>query len=256
MTDCVPDLHLNQTTQCFPLYYYIEKDATQLSLFDAADANGKCYERHEAITDWILKEVRQRYNAPNFTRETIFYYVYGLLHSADYRSRFADDLKKSLPRIPLVERAEDFIRFSKAGKELAKLHLEYERVKPCPAVTVEGDRPLTHTEADYDFYRVPDKMRFRSKEDKSTILYNGHLTVTGIPAEAYQYVVNGKSAIEWIVERYAVTTDKKSLIRNDANDWAREHRQPRYILDLLLSVIQVSLETQRIVQDLPKLEDK
>ena len=254
MTDCVPDLHLNQTTQCFPLYYYIEKDATQLSLFDAADANGKCYERHEAITDWILKEVRQRYNAPNFTRETIFYYVYGLLHSADYRSRFADDLKKSLPRIPLVERAEDFIRFSKAGKELAKLHLDYERVKPCPAVTVEGDRPLTHTEADYDFYRIPDKMRFRSKEDKSTILYNGHLTVTGIPAEAYQYVVNGKSAIEWIVERYAVTTDKKSLIRNDSNDWAREHRQPRYILDLLLSVIQVSLETQRIVQGLPRLE--
>lgn len=256
MTDCVTDLHLNQTTQCFPLYWYKEKEGQQLSLFDAADANGKCYERHEAITDWILKEVRQRYNAPNFTRETIFYYVYGLLHSADYRSRFADDLKKSLPRIPLVERAEDFIRFSKAGKELAKLHLNYERVKPCPAVTVEGDQPLTHTEADYAFYRVPDKMRFRSKEDKSTILYNGHLTVTGIPEEAYQYVVNGKSAIEWIVERYAVTTDKKSLIRNDANDWAREHRQPRYILDLLLSVIQVSLETQRIVQDLPKLEDK
>lgn len=256
MTDCVPDLQVMFNGQCFPLYYYIEKDATQLSLFDAADANGKCYERHEAITDWILKEVQQRYNFQNVTREMIFYYVYGLLHSADYRSRFADDLKKSLPRIPLVERAEDFIRFSKAGKELAKLHLEYERVKPCPAVTVEGDRPLTHTEADYDFYRIPDKMRFRSKEDKSTILYNGHLTVTGIPAEAYQYVVNGKSAIEWIVERYAVTTDKKSLIRNDANDWAREHRQPRYILDLLLSVIQVSLETQRIVQGLPRLEDK
>lgn len=256
ITDHLPDLELIGKSQCFPLYWYKEKEGQQLSLFDAADANGKCYERHEAITDWILKEVRQRYNAPNFTRETIFYYVYGLLHSADYRSRFADDLKKSLPRIPLVERAEDFIRFSKAGKELAKLHLDYERVKPCPAVTVEGDQPLTHTEADYAFYRVPDKMRFRSKEDKSTILYNGHLTVTGIPEEAYQYVVNGKSAIEWIVERYAVTTDKKSLIRNDANDWAREHRQPRYILDLLLSVIQVSLETQRIVQGLPRLEDK
>ena len=155
VTDTLPDLNmLHSGTQCFPFYWYKEKEGQQLSLFDAADAKGKCYERHEAITDWILKEVRQRYNAPNFTRETIFYYVYGLLHSADYRSRFADDLKKSLPRIPLVERAEDFIRFSKAGKELAKLHLEYERVKPCPAVTVEGDRPLTHTEVGYDFYRM------------------------------------------------------------------------------------------------------
>ena len=254
ITDQLPDLELIGKSQCFPLYWYKEKEVQQLSLFDAAAADGKCYERHEAITDWILKEVRQRYNAPNFTREMIFYYVYGLLHSADYRSRFAADLKKSLPRIPLVDKAEDFLKFYKAGKELADLHLHYEQVKPYPGVMVEGDRPLTHTEADYDFYRVTDKMRFRSKEDKSTIFYNGHLTVTGIPAEAYGYVVNGKSAIEWIVERYAVTTDKKSLIRNDANDWAREHRQPRYILDLLLSVIQVSLETQRIVQGLPRLE--
>ena len=97
-------------------------------------------------------------------------------------------------------------------------------------------------------------MRFRSKDDKSTILYNGNLTVTGIPDEAFRYVVNGKSAVEWIVERYAVTTDKKSLIRNDANDWAREHKNPRYILDLLLSVIQVSIETVRIVGGLPKLD--
>ena len=146
------------------------------------------------------------------------------------------------------------MKFYKAGKELAGLHLNYEQVKPYPGVNVEGDRPLTKTEADYDFYRIPDKMRFRSKNDKSTILYNGHLTVTGIPDEAFRYVVNGKSAVEWIVERYAVTTDKKSLIRNDANDWALEHKKPRYILDLLLSVIQVSVETVRIVEGLPKLD--
>lgn len=254
ITDCIPDLHFIGDTQCFPLYWYQEKNKQQLSLFDVPGSDGKTYERHESITDWILKEAHSRYKAKNITKEMIFYYVYGLLHSADYRSRFTADLKKSLPRIPLVDRLEDFMKFYKAGKELAGLHLNYEQVKPYPGVNVEGDRPLTKTEADYDFYRIPDKMRFRSKNDKSTILYNGHLTVTGIPDEAFRYVVNGKSAVEWIVERYAVTTDKKSLIRNDANDWALEHKKPRYILDLLLSVIQVSVETVRIVEGLPKLD--
>ena len=96
-------------------------------------------------------------------------------------------------------------------------------------------------------------MRFRSKEDKSVIIYNSNITIENIPPKAYEYVVNGKSAIEWIVERYAVTIDKKSLIKNDANDWAREHQKPRYILDLLLSVINVSTQTVDIVRSLPRL---
>lgn len=96
-------------------------------------------------------------------------------------------------------------------------------------------------------------MRFKSKDDKSTIIYNSNIAVTNIPAKAYEYVVNGKSAIEWIVERYAVTIDKKSLIKNDANGWAREHQKPRYILDLLLSVINVSTQTVDIVRSLPRL---
>ena len=184
----------------------------------------------------------------------IFYYVYGLLHSPDYRERFASDLKKSLPRIPIVERVEDFMDFYQYGKKLADLHLNYETVDPCPGVVVKGDKQATGSEADYEYFRVWDKMRFKSKDDKSTIIYNGNITIENIPAKAYEYVVNGKSAIEWIVERYCVSQDKKSLIKNDANDWGREHGKPRYILDLLLSVINVSVQTTDIVNALPKLK--
>jgi predicted helicase len=228
------------------------------------------YIRHDGITDWILKEVRNRYGTKTITKEMIFYYVYGLLHSEDYRTRFAADLKKSLPRIPIVERVEDFMDFYKYGKKLADLHLNYETVEPYPGVRVKGDRKVSMTTRrdpatggfiedttnpeDYDYFRVWDKMRFKSKDDKSTIIYNGNITIENIPAKAYEYIVNGKSAIEWLVERYAVTQDKKSLIKNDANDWAKEHHKPRYILDLLLSVINVSVQTVDIVKALPKLK--
>lgn len=238
--------------QCFPLYWYEENKNRQKTLFD--EETGEQYIRRDGITDWILKEVRSRYNTKSITKEMIFYYVYGLLHSEDYRTRFAADLKKSLPRIPIVERVEDFMDFYKYGKKLADLHLNYEAVAPYPDVKVVGDRPLKDDESDYEYYRVWDKMRFKSKTDKSTIIYNGNIVIENIPEKAYEYVVNGKSAIEWIVERYCVSQDKKSLIKNDANDWAREHKQPRYILDLLLSVINVSVQTVDIVNALPKLK--
>ena len=113
---------------------------------------------------------------------------------------------------------------------------------------------VTGDDIDYDYFRVWDKMRFKSKENKSVIIYNGNIRIENIPAKAYEYVVNGKSAIEWIVERYCVSQDKKSLIKNDANDWGKEHGKPRYILDLLLSVINVSVQTVDIVKALPKLK--
>lgn len=239
--------------QCFPLYWYEENKNQQLSLFDTNDNDGK-YIRHDGITDWILKEAQKRYHTKSITKEMIFYYVYGILHSEDYRTRFASDLKKSLPRIPLVDDVNVFMDFYKAGKKLAELHLNYETIPPCPGVKVDGDRPLTGTDDDYEYYKVVDKMRFRSKQDKSTILYNGHIMVSDIPDKAYEYIVNGKSAIEWIVERYCVSVDKKSLIKNDCNDWGKEHKKPRYILDLLLSVINVSVQTVDIVKGLPKLK--
>ena len=244
-----PDLELIGKSQCFPLYWYEENKNKQMSLFD--DGNSADYIRHDGITDWILKEVRKRFgDTKSLTKEHIFYYVYGLLHSQGYRERFADDLKKSLPRIPIMDRVDDFMSFYKAGKELAELHLNYEIVEPCPTVNVEYSvHPNDIT--DEDFY--VEKMRFPSKEQKDTIIYNGKIRLTNIPKEAYDYVVNGKSAIEWLMERYAVTIDKNSLIKNDPNDWGKEHGKPRYILDLMLSVINVSVKTMQIVNSLPTL---
>lgn len=252
ITNKLIDLQVVDKDQCFPLYWYEENKNQQRTLFD--EQTGEKYIRRDGITDWILKEVRSRYGTREITKEMIFYYVYGLLHSEDYRQRFAADLKKSLPRIPIVERVEDFMDFYKYGKKLADLHLNYETVAPYPGVVVRGDRKVTGVEEDYDYFHIWDKMRFKSKDDKSTIIYNGNITIENIPEKAYEYIVNGKSAIEWIVERYCVSRDKKSLIMNDANDWGKEHHKPRYILDLLLSVINVSVQTVDIVKALPKLK--
>lgn len=253
ITNRIPDLGLNSACQCFPLYWYEENKNQEPYLFDFLGNDGR-YIRHDGITDWILKEAQKRYHTKSITKEMIFYYVYGILHSEDYRTRFESDLKKSLPRIPLVDDVNVFMDFYKAGNKLADLHLNYETVAPCPGVKVEGDRALTSTDDDYDYYKIVDKMRFRSKQDHSAILYNGHITVTDIPEKAYEYIVNGKSAIDWIVERYCVSIDKKSLIKNDCNDWSREQKKPRYILDLLLSVINVSVQTVDVVKGLPKLK--
>ena len=179
------------------------------------------------------------------SNEDIFYFVYGLLHSPDYRRTFAADLKKMLPRLPLVEKPADFWAFSKAGRALAELHLKYETQPPHPEVVVSG--------AEQGKFRV-EKMRFPDKQDKTTIEYNPWITISHIPQEACEYVVNGRTAVEWIMERYQIKTDKASGITNDPNDWATEQGKPRYILDLLLSVITVSVETVKIVNGLPGLE--
>lgn len=252
MLNSIPNLHVVENGQEFPLYWYEENKNKQRSLFDSMGGDDD-YIRHDGVTNWILQQARQRYHAKNITKEHIFYYVYGLLHSKDYRDRFAADLKKSLPRIPLVDNVEDFMNFYKAGRKLAELHLSYETVEPYKGAVVTGEKPLEGNDSDYEYYKIPDKMRFKSKQDKSTIYYNGHIVVSNIPEKAYEYVVNGKSAIEWLVERYSVSTDKKSLIKNDCNDWAKEHHKPRYILDLLLSVINVSVQTVDIVKSLPHL---
>jgi predicted helicase len=171
--------------------------------------------------------------------------VYGILHSQEYRIAFANDLKKMLPRLPLVDDVRDFWKFSKAGRQLAELHIEYESVPPYPEVKVTGD--------DSGYFKVQ-KMRFPKKGQKDTIIFNSNIIISNIPDKAYEYVVNGKSAIEWIMERYQVTVDKKSQIKNDPNDWAAEVGNPRYILDLLLSIINVSVQTVDIVNQLPKLD--
>ena len=256
ISNCIVDLNcLDAGTQCFPLYWYDSSDADVIDLFNqGAERPMDRYVRRDGVTDWILSAARKQYGY-KVTKEDIFYYVYGLLHSPDYRATFATDLKKSLPRLPLVGKADDFWAFSKAGRALADLHLNYETAEPCPKCQVVY-APLT-TKGDSINYRV-EKMRFGKVDsktaDKGIIHYNHAITIEGIPAEAYGYVVNGKSAIEWIMERYAVTTDKKSGITNDPNDWAREHNDEKYILNLLLRVINVSVQTVEIVKGLPKLK--
>jgi predicted helicase len=241
ISNITPDLHFNGDTQAFPLYYYEEDKTKNLSLFDGADTSK--YIQRDGISNFILEHAQKQYGK-SVTKEDIFYYVYGFLHSPEYRETFASDLKKMLPRLPLLETVADFWAFSKAGRKLADLHINYETVPPCPGVKVTGDES--------GFYRV-EKMRFPKKDQKHTIHYNSKITLENIPDKAYEYVVNGKSAIEWVMERYAVTTHKESGITNDPNDWAEEVGNPRYILDLLLSVINVSVQTVDIVAGLPKV---
>lgn len=260
MVDNFADFQLQFNGQCFPLYWYEENKVQEQSLFDFGTESEDKYIRRDGITDWILKEVRKRFgNSKAITKEHIFYYVYGILHSPQYRERFTADLKKSLPRIPIVDNVQDFMAFYKAGKELAELHINYESVKSSEEVTVKGiDDGVSDA---FDFYAV-DKMVFgkvRNEDgklipNKSRIIYNGNITIENIPAKAYEYIVNGKSAIEWIMERYQITIDKKSQIKNNPNDWSKEHGNPTYIYDLLLSIISVSVKTVDIVNKLPNLE--
>lgn len=259
ITDCLPDLHYIGDTQCFPLYWYEEEkpETVPASLFEepTEHSSEQRWVRRNGITDWMLCEMRSRFgNARELTREDIFYYIYGVLHSEEYRTRFADDLRKALPRIPIVERLGDFTAFSKAGRKLAEMHLHYESYKQTDETqSAEQTEP---NDADkewmYDRYRVK-KMRWPNKDDRTVIAYNEQVTIEGIPESAYDYIVNGKSAIEWIMERYAVKTDDKSGITNDPNLWCREQGNPRYIVDLLHSVIRLSIDTMEIVHELPSL---
>ncbi|PSJ80517.1 type III restriction endonuclease subunit R [Neisseria iguanae] len=215
--------------------------------------------KRSAITDDALAHFQEPYQE-RIGKEDIFYYIYGLLHSEQYRERYADNLSKQLPRIPRMKHYRDFAAFSQAGRDLAALHLRYEQVAMYQGVKLSGSlKGLKLTEqqiiggADDDFCVV--KMKFAKKDDKTKVIYNGKITVENIPEAAYDYIVNGKSSLEWVMERQAVTTDKKSGITNDANDWARDSmNNPRYPLELFLRVITVSLETQKIVGSLPDLD--
>lgn len=253
VVDRIPGLQPDGGAQCFPLYLYdtptdeAPKVATQASLFDTPAPKKQLeHIRHEAITDEGLRHFQATYPGEKISKEDLFYYIYGLLHSEDYRIKYADNLSKELPRIPRVKSAKDFWAFSKAGRKLADLHLNYETVEMYPATVVGAtDNP--------EDYRV-EKMRYGKNKDKTTLYYNAKITVTGIPLEAYDYVVNGKPALDWVVERQCVKTDKDSGIVNDANDWAIETmHNPKYPLELFLRVITVSMETLKIVAALPKL---
>ena len=243
MFNNIPDRHLHHNGQYFPLYTY-EKQSELGELF--ATATTEQYTKKENIPDSILKEYQQKYQDTTITKSDIFYYIYGVLHSPEYKQRFASDLKKMLPRIPFTA---DFWTFSQAGRELAYYHLNYETIEPYELEEFKKELYLDHQD-----YQV-EKMVFGKNKnglDKTIIIYNSKLTLSQIPLEAYEYIVNGKSALEWIMERYKVTKDKDSGIINDPNHWSEN---PRYIVDLVKRIVRVSLETVRIVKSLPALNE-
>jgi len=245
MTDVIPDLEMISKGQSFPLYWYEPVDGTDAPLFGAEVVNG--YRRKHAISEAAFARFAKAYGA-DVSKEEVFYYVYGILHSPEYLDRFGTDLKKMLPRIPL---AQDFHAFAKAGRALADLHVGYEEVEPYPLGQTTGQLGLDPS-ADF---RV-EKMRFAKKgkvADRSAIIVNKHLTLTGIPEQAYEYQVNGSSAIEWLLETYQMDTDKPSGITNDPNDWSVD---PAYIVNLVKRIVTVSVETMKIVKALPPLNER
>jgi predicted helicase/SOS-response transcriptional repressor LexA len=255
MTEVVPIVDVMEKAQFFPLYLYDgashsnSDDDPQVSLFAAPKKSPNGTARRDGITDAGLAHFRAAHPGETITKEDIFYYVYGLLHSPDYRERYADNLGKELPRIPRLKTAKDFWAFSRAGRALGELHVGYEKVPEYAATVTTTVKTLGPAQ-----YRV-EKMKFGKGKDRTVVHYNDFITVTGIPLAAYDYVVNGKSAIEWVMERQSVTTDKASGIVKDANLWATETvGDARYPLSLLLRVITVSLETMNIVRALPALD--
>lgn len=247
MINCATCLLPDGGAQCFPLYLY--DDAAQTAkddLFSEVVEGG--LRRRDAITTAGLAHFQSAYLGEQISKEDIFYYVYGILHSQDYRERYADNLSKELPRIPAVKKIVDFWAFSEAGRALADLHLNYETVEPHP-VSIEAKGALTDGD-----YRV-EKMKLAKKGDKTKVIYNQRITLKDIPETAWGYVVNGKPALDWVMERQAVRTDKASGIVNDANDWATETMgNAKYPLELFQRVITVSLKTQTIVNGLPALD--
>ena len=233
----IGDIQTFQNANFYPLYY--SEESSNSTLFTSKE------NKQDGITDFIYNLAREKYGVPRITKEDIFYYVYGFLHNQDYRKEFEADLKKTVPKLPLVNEYQDFKKYSDIGRELAELHLNYETLERPEGVIVEGE--------ELGNYRV-EKMSFIKKGVRDTIIYNSSITIKNIPLEAYDYQVNGKSAIEWIVERYAITTNKDSGITNDPNLWCDEHNDPKYILNLLLSIITLSLKTNELVKKLPKVE--
>ena len=241
-TDIIPDLHLcaSDSHQCFPFYVYNE-DGTN---------------RRENITDWALEHFREHCNDKKITKWDIFYYVYGVLHHPEYRAKYAENLKRELPRIPL---AREFRTFAKAGKELARLHIEYEKLEPWPLKYIEtssrvvgasGARPQAERRSALQIplsYRVEDKMRLA--KDHRSLKVNDSLTLGGIPPEAFEYRLGNRSALEWVIDQYQVTEDKHSGIRSDPN----RADDPEYIVRLVGQVTRVSLETVKLVKSLPAL---
>ncbi|CAM1656160.1 C-terminal specificity domain [Bartonella apis] len=249
MSNRITDFQFEDNGQCFPLYFYEKHHARERGK-DGANQRG--LKLSDAITDEALKYYQTAYSDNHITKEDLFYYIYGILHSPEFRARFSDNLVKELPHIPAVKTLEDFKAFVSAGRALGHLHVNYESVEKYPVKLVTRKKKLGAA----DFYVT--KMRYGGSgknKDRSVIHYNDKITITGIPLAAYDYIVNNKTAIDWVMERQSIRLDKTSGIVNDANDFARETmHNPAYPLELLQRVISVSVKTVKIIRNLPKLD--
>ena len=248
LTKKICDVQFQFNGQCFPLYYY-ERDEANLFAETAL--------RRDGVSDYIEKMAREKYglfvtqkigenifcNAKSHLKEEIFYYVYGFLHLPSYREKFSAELKKSLPRIFLVDEWEKFKKISEAGRNLAEIHLNYENQPPPEGVEVEILE---------ENYLIGKKMKLSA--DKKILQYNEFITIKNIPEKIFEYVVNGRSPLDWIIERYQIKIDKASGIENNPNDFCEEIGDEKYILKLLLSSMMVSLKTLEIVENLPEVE--
>ena len=276
ITDVVPNLHTNGDSRCFPLYWFERRDGCSNGLFAESNGRQDKYVRHDAITDEALEVFRAAY--PNafgggkgrtieqakadglpskiansnerfdVNKVDIFYYVYGILHSPEYRSRFGANLQKDLPRIPL---SRNFREFCAAGRALAKLHLGYEAIEPWPVKEV-GSSLLPGPVQKVKWGKRKDPETGKKVDDHTILIYNENLVIRDIPEAAQRYTVNGRSPLEWVIDRYQVKIDKASGIVNDPNEYSDD---PRYIVDLIEKLIRVSMETMEIVDQLPPVSE-
>ncbi|GAA7452270.1 hypothetical protein ckin116_05970 [Helicobacter pylori] len=216
ISDAIPDTHFIGDANAYPLYYY--------------DDLGN---RYNAISGYALNLFRKHYQDNAITEEEIFYYIYAIFHHKGYVEKYQNSLAKEAPRIAL---SEDFKELSILGKELAELHLNYENGEMHTSVQYN----LLENAKIEGYYDV-----VKMKKDKDRILYNDHITITKIPKKAFDYVVNGKSAIDWVIERYQKTKDDKgSLIENNPNDYAGG----KYVFELLCRVIKLSEKSVDLIE--------
>ena len=250
MTESIPDLHLTADTLYLPRYRYIPASV----LTKPPDPDNPELERVSNINLDTVAQFRAYYNAPDITEDDLFYYTYGVLHSRQWRATFADDLAKSPARIPMAPTAEDFHAFTDAGRKLADLHVNYESVEPWTLNEIHAEGWDANAAS---AYRV-EKMSYggrRPNLDTTRIIYNAGITLAGIPAEAHEYRLGSRSALDWLIDRYQVRTHNASGIVNDPNDWCAEQGNPRYILDLVKRITTVSVRTVEIVRGLPEFPD-
>jgi len=250
--DHLPSLDFNGATQVFSRYIWEPESALDgamdLAMLAAADVglilDG--YRRVDNITDATLTAYQQ-VHGDTITKDDIFYGIYALLHHPTYRETYAADLQKMLPRIPQVQ---GFLEYARIGRALADLHVDYESVEQYP---LQEDLTIDPPNDPYERFHI-DKLSWVSRKDHTAIRYNSHLTIRGIPESENGYKVGGRSPLEWILDRYQIKVDKASGIVNDPNAWLREHENPRYVVDLIRSLVTVSIETQRLIAELPEFE--